>query len=154
MECEYLTAIFYEPLVIVIGTVSNPTRASEHQLGQVSTCPPKVRMTRKTFCWNLEHEPLLEPEWWWVPYRLHHYHQCICGCLLRQEIVYISQNNNILFSDGSWAKSMNRAWTWFHFSTFAWNVKSVNDNFPHLSLSCVKKLVIFSVISCEIAEIT
>ena len=37
---------------------------------------------------------------------------------------------------------MNLAWTWFHFSTFAWNVKSVNDNFPHFLWFLVKNLPI------------
>ena len=38
-----------------------------------------------------------------------------------------------------------------HFSTFAWEVKSVNDNFRHLSGFWVRKFVNFSVISREIS---
>ena len=38
--------------------------------------------------------------------------------------------------------SVNGSWMWFHFFPFAWNVKSVNDNFPHFSWFWVKKLLI------------
>ena len=44
-------------------------------------------------------------------------------------------------SDWSW-NFFRESWTWFHFSTFVWNVKSVNDNFPNLSWFFVKNFSI------------
>ena len=38
---------------------------------------------------------------------------------------------------------VNRAWTWFYVSPFAWSMESVNDNFPNFWLVCVINYPIF-----------
>ena len=73
------------------------------------------------------------------------------GCSKIFEIYLVIQHRNYV---EWWVVSkiyVNWVWTWFHFSSFAWNAKSMNDNF--LSDSSEKR-VNFSVISSAIAEIT
>ena len=48
---------------------------------------------------------------------------------------------------------VNWAWTSFNVSPFAWNIKSVNDNFPLFLVILSENNINFSIISCEINDI-
>jgi len=48
---------------------------------------------------------------------------------------------------------VNQAWTWFHFSPYAWNVKSVKDNLPHFSWFWVINLTISALIHVQLLKL-
>ena len=48
---------------------------------------------------------------------------------------------------------MNRAWTWFHLSPFAWNVKFVNGNFLYLLWFWMENLSISALFQVNLLKI-